>query len=65
MSVGRLLFVVAATGYILVGVRFEEHDLRRQLGEPYERYAEEVPRFVPRPRALAGRRPAVQSPRTR
>jgi methanethiol S-methyltransferase len=60
MSVGRLLFAGAATGYILVGVRFEEHDLRRQLGEPYERYAEQVPRFIPRPRALAGRQPVVQ-----
>lgn len=49
MSVGRLLFVGVATGYILVAVRFEEHDLRRQLGEPYERYAREVPRFLPRP----------------
>jgi len=50
MSVGRLLFAAAATGYIVVGVRFEEHDLRRQLGEPYKRYAESVPRFVPLPR---------------
>jgi methanethiol S-methyltransferase len=52
MSVGRLLFAAGATGYILVAVRFEEHDLRRELGEPYERYAREVPRFVPRPARL-------------
>ena len=57
MSVGRLLFAVAATGYIVIAVRFEEHDLRRQLGEPYRRYADEVPRFVPMPR-LAARPPA-------
>lgn len=56
MSAGRLLFALAASGYILVGVRFEEHDLRRQLGEPYERYSEQVPRFVPRPRARVGER---------
>jgi len=56
MSVGRLLFALAGTGYILVGVRFEEHDLRRQLGEPYVRYSEQVPRFIPRPRARAGER---------
>jgi len=48
MTVGRLLFAAAGTGYILVGVRFEEHDLRRQLGEPYAEYARRVPRFIPR-----------------
>jgi methanethiol S-methyltransferase len=46
--VGRLLFAAAASGYILVGVRFEEHDLQAQLGEDYRRYAEQVPRFLPR-----------------
>lgn len=50
MSVGRLLFAAVASVYILVAVRFEEHDLRKQLGEPYERYLEEVPRFVPLPK---------------
>jgi protein-S-isoprenylcysteine O-methyltransferase Ste14 len=54
MSVGRLLFAVMATGYIVVAVRLEEHDLRRELGEPYLRYLERVPRFVPRPSALLG-----------
>jgi protein-S-isoprenylcysteine O-methyltransferase Ste14 len=52
LSVGRLVFALAASGYIMVGVRLEEHDLRAQLGEPYERYLERVPRFVPRPGAL-------------
>ena len=51
MSVGRLLFVGASTAYILVAVRLEEHDLKGQLGESYERYMERVPRFVPRPSA--------------
>ncbi|WP_155370842.1 methanethiol S-methyltransferase [Catellatospora vulcania] len=53
MSAGHLLFAAAATGYILIAVRFEEHDLRRSLGEPYERYARQVPRFVPRARRLS------------
>lgn len=48
MSVGRFLFAVAASGYIMVAVRFEEHDLRAHLGEAYVRYSAEVPRFVPR-----------------
>lgn len=49
LSVGRLVFALALTGYIMVGVRLEEHDLRRQLGAPYEDYLRRVPRFVPRP----------------
>jgi protein-S-isoprenylcysteine O-methyltransferase Ste14 len=49
MSAGRLLFAGLGTGYILVAVRFEEHDLRAQHGEAYRRYAARVPRFVPWP----------------
>jgi methanethiol S-methyltransferase len=62
MSAGRLLFAAAATGYILVAVRLEEHDLRRQLGEPYVRYLERTPRFVPRPTAIAGRQRHARQP---
>ena len=53
MSQGRLLFAATASAYIVVAVRFEEHDLRRHLGAAYDRYAEEVPRFVPRVPGLA------------
>jgi methanethiol S-methyltransferase len=57
MSVGRLLFAAIASAYILVAVRFEEHDLKRQLGAPYADYVARVPGFVPRPRIpAAGRR---------
>jgi protein-S-isoprenylcysteine O-methyltransferase Ste14 len=48
MSAGRLLFALLGTGYIVVAVRFEEHDLRSIHGAVYERYAGQVPRFVPR-----------------
>jgi methanethiol S-methyltransferase len=48
MSAGRLLFAMLASAYILVGVRLEEADMRRGLGATYERYAREVPRFIPR-----------------
>ena len=47
MSAGHLLFAVAASGYIAVGVRFEERDLRRDLGPEYDLYAERVPSLVP------------------
>jgi len=47
MSAGRLLFAVAASGYIVVGVRFEERDLRVAFGPDYDRYARRTPRFVP------------------
>jgi protein-S-isoprenylcysteine O-methyltransferase Ste14 len=60
MSVGRLLFAVGATGYIVVGARLEEHDLTALLGEPYRRYLERVPRFVPRLPGRAARRPAQE-----
>ncbi|MFI5916687.1 methyltransferase family protein [Dactylosporangium sp. NPDC051541] len=47
MSVGRLLFAAASTAYILVGTRFEERDLRRELGTPYADYVGRVPAFIP------------------
>jgi protein-S-isoprenylcysteine O-methyltransferase Ste14 len=49
MTVSHLLFALAGSGYILVGIRFEERDLRRQLGPVYTRYAAEVPALIPLP----------------
>jgi methanethiol S-methyltransferase len=53
MTVGHLVFAVAAAGYIALGVRLEERDLRADLGPVYADYAARVRGFVP----VAARRP--------
>jgi protein-S-isoprenylcysteine O-methyltransferase Ste14 len=47
MTVGHLLFSVATTGYILIAVRLEEHDLVESLGDQYRTYRSDVPALVP------------------
>jgi protein-S-isoprenylcysteine O-methyltransferase Ste14 len=49
MSVGHLLFAIATTGYIFVGIHLEERDLMRQFGSRYGHYREQVGMLVPRP----------------
>jgi methanethiol S-methyltransferase len=59
MTAGHLLLAVAATGYILAGIKLEEHDLSRDLGADYGTYKNEVRALVPVPR----RRPVPASSR--
>jgi protein-S-isoprenylcysteine O-methyltransferase Ste14 len=47
MTTGHLLFAATATAYIVVGIRFEERDLARELGGPYQEYQAHVPALVP------------------
>lgn len=48
MTVRHLLFSLATTGYIFIGVFFEERDLVIFYRDKYERYQQEVPRLMPR-----------------
>lgn len=50
MTLGHLLFAVANTGYILIGLSLEERDLLVVFGDRYRKYREQVSMLLPIPR---------------
>jgi methanethiol S-methyltransferase len=57
MTVGRLLFAVATTGYVLIAIQLEERDLIGLFGDQYRRYREQVAMLLP----LPGRKLAAET----
>ncbi|MDB5828352.1 MAG: putative protein-S-isoprenylcysteine methyltransferase [Variovorax sp.] len=55
MTAGHLLFAAACTGYILIGIWFEERDLVAQFGPRYELYRQQVGMLLPKFGARAGK----------
>jgi methanethiol S-methyltransferase len=50
MTVGRLVFALATTAYILVAIRLEERDVAGVHGAAYEEYRRQVSMLLPIPR---------------
>lgn len=54
MTSGHLLFSLAMTAYILMGIFFEERDLAALHGNAFEQYRKKVPMIIPVPGRRCG-----------
>lgn len=59
MSIGHLFFAIGCTGYILVGIWFEERDLIAHFGERYRQYRRDVGMLLPKLRMRSDARRRV------
>ena len=59
MSLGHLVFAIATTGYILVGIQLEERDLVATFGERYLAYRRQVGMLTPKLGGAKARMPAT------
>ncbi len=56
MSLGHLFFAIATTGYIFVGIWFEERDLIAYFGDRYRQYRTTAGMLFPKIRITAPRK---------
>ncbi len=48
MTLGHLMFAAGMTAYIMIAIRYEEHDLVKVLCEDYATYRGKVPMLIPK-----------------
>lgn len=61
MTVAHLVFALATTGYILVGIQLEERGLVAALGEDYAEYRKRTPMLIPGPASRSNKGTATGS----